>query len=78
MPRYRVNLFVQHREAEPNIGCHVTVKVVAPTCDQAVVSAMHEAVKICMEYHPELNGQPYRPILKDRPILMKALKETKG
>lgn len=77
MPRYRVNMFVQHHQNEPNVGCHVTVKVDARTHDGAVVAAMADSVKICMEHHPEL-GQPWRSIVKHTPVEMKALKEAKS
>lgn len=77
MPRYRTSFFVQHHQDEPNIGCHITVKIDARTPDGAVVAGMAGAVKICMEHHPELD-QPWRPILKHRPVEMKALREAKS
>lgn len=77
MPRYRVNMFVQHRQDEPNVGCHLTVKVDARSRDAVIPLAMHDAVSLCMEHHPNL-GMPYAPRLKHSPVEMKSLKEQKN
>lgn len=80
MPRYRFNIFVQHRDAEPDYGCHVVVKVDGPTKDRTLPTAMHEAVKICNGYHPDIvaeHGQPYAPRIRQVTEL-KALKEQKS
>jgi len=72
MPKYRANVFVQHEKDKPH-GCKLAVVVDARTRDGAIVAAMAEAVKLCMEHHPEIQPQPWAPHIEQL-VEMKEIK----
>ena len=79
MAKFRVNVFVQHRENEP-WGCKVTVRVDGRSKDSqdTTLAAMDAAVRLCMEHHPDLvaeQGMPWKPVIEQITEL-KPLKEA--
>jgi hypothetical protein len=71
MPRYRVDIFVQHDDSP--YGCHFSLKVDGRTPENAVGKAKIDAVQICYEYHAG-ECETCTPQLVSTPIEMKPLK----